>query len=565
MPKTISKVIATAIDRANSPFAMQRIDDVVTIPGVSSVIIQFETLFATVPIVEVSRVDRISQQVPNPVLSQFPIFGGLRQFHRIEFRELEPFTHYQFDIKASGGPDGGLGIAKVFDDFFTGTRSGQVLFDLLQIFQRADQDMYFNIEVYDGNGNNHILSRFLTGHKFLDRGQYDQPFPNINLGFAPDSLRFSITGYDTDESFSLSGFQGYAHGKGPDTLPYSTPDGNSYVDNDQAILTGIVQTFELGQFPTNNKQTIPFSLSSLNKRFGYGIEGRIVFQVTDHPETIRRARIAERIRDAVKSSATTMVGQGLVVGGKAGGKEGMDSRSHTFALGPDDTVYHLIDDGASRKSSWQQIGEGLSGPMTALGSDNGMADLFATGENGALRHARFEHPGDGKAKPVWYKLGDIVDPRVFAIRNTDGVAHLFGFDRTHAVRHLKIPAAGAKADASATWDTLNGKFSGSSLSVLAQKDVFHVFVSDPDRGIFHKPWSAKRSERSKADWEPLAGFKGPVSANLAEDGSIVVVGFEYGNPVAFKVLTAKGWSEKGWVKLTSKKPDRSRSPKQAGR
>jgi len=108
---------------------------------VSSVVIQFNTLFVTVPIVEVSRVYRIAQQVPNPVMAQFPIFGGLREVHRIEFRELEPFTHYQFNIKASGGPDGGMGLAKSFGDFFTATRSGQVVFDNLQIVQEADEDM----------------------------------------------------------------------------------------------------------------------------------------------------------------------------------------------------------------------------------------------------------------------------------------------------------------------------------------------------------------------------------------------------------------------------------------
>ena len=225
MPTKITKIIATAIDRVDSPFAMQRIDNLKITPGVSRVVIQFTTLFATVPIVELSRVERIAQQVPNPVLSQFPIFGGLRQVHTIEFRELEAFTHYQFNIKAAGGPDGGSGIAKVFGDFFTGTRSGQILFDRLHIFQRADRDMYFNVEIYDGNGTNHILSRFLTGHRFLDRGQYDQPFPNVNLSFTPDSLRFSITGYNTDKSFP-SGFAGFAHGPGPDTLSYSVPDGN---------------------------------------------------------------------------------------------------------------------------------------------------------------------------------------------------------------------------------------------------------------------------------------------------------------------------------------------------
>jgi len=122
-----------------------------------------------------------------------------------------------------------MGLAKSFGDFFTATRSGQVVFDNLQIVQEADQDMYFNIEAYDGGGNYDILSRFLSGHKFLDRGDYNQPFPDIALGFAPDSIRLSITGYNEDSpTLSLGGFEGIGHGAGPDTLPPSTvPDGNT--------------------------------------------------------------------------------------------------------------------------------------------------------------------------------------------------------------------------------------------------------------------------------------------------------------------------------------------------
>lgn len=311
-----------------------------------------------------------------------------------------------------------------------------------------------------------------------------------------------------------------------------------------------MQTVELGQTPSPSTQTVPFSLSSINKRFGYGIDGRIVFKVTDHPETIRRARVEEQIKKATQSATTATAGQAVVV--DAGGK----GHSHTFALGPDDTAYRQIDNGASRSSSWQQIGENLSGRLTVLGSDGGRVDLFAVGKNGALLHAPLERPEDSKVKPVWYPLGDSVDPKVFPMRGPDGIAHLFGFDRSGAVRHLAIPGVGAKRNPSAPWDMLGGEFSG-ALSAVAQKDIFHVFVSDPDRGIFHRSWPPKRGESSKADWQALAGFKGPVSATLADDGSLVVVGFEDGNPCAFNVLSAsKGWSDAGWTRI--KKPEHSR-------
>jgi hypothetical protein len=530
-------------DKMPSPFAMQAISNVSTNAGVSSVVIQFNTLFVTVPIVEVSRVDRIAQQVPKPVMAQFPIFGGLREVHRIEFRELEPFTHYQFNIKASGGPDGGVGLAKSFGDFFTATRSGEVVFDNLQIVQEANQDMYFNIEAYDGGGNYDILSRFLSGHKFLDRGDYNQPFPDIALGFAPDSIRLSITGYNEDSpTLGLGGFEGFGHGAGPDTLPPPTaPDGNTYYDNDQAIFTGIIQTLELGQFSTPGLQTIPFVLSSINKRFGYDISGRIRYQVKDHPETLRRAHLAEAIRKLSTSTTTMMIGHAVGVGGKHG-------HSHIFALAPGDTAYRQVREARARDPSWKLVGENIAGPLMVLASDAGPIDLFAAEANGVLRHGHLQKPEDPEAKPVWKPLGDVVKSPVFAIRGDDGAAHVFGFDQSGAVRHIKIGPADRRSD----WGTLGGTFRG-SLSLVAEKDDFHVFVSDQGRGIFYQRWTP--TDPATSDWLCLTGFKGPISTMRADDGSIFVVGYESGNPASYKVLTAsEGWGREGWIMIDGPEP-----------
>ena len=191
--------------------------------------------------------------------------------------------------------------------------------------------------------------------------------------------------------------------------------------------------------------------------------------------------------------------------------------------------------------------------MTALGSETARVDLFAAGKNGTLLHAAFENSEDRKTKPVWYAVGDVVDPNIFALRGAEGSAHVFGLDRSGAIRHLKISATGEKRE---PWDTLEGKFAG-AICVAAQKDTFHVLVSDPDRGVFYKLWPAKRGDRAKTDWIQLAGFMGPASATLAEDGSLVAVGFEHGNPSAFKVrTTSNGWGAAGWTKLKSQEPPR---------
>jgi hypothetical protein len=407
MPQSIPYIIPTI----DPPKAMQRIGNVVAIPGVTTAIIRFETPFATVPVVELSRVDRIAEQVPNPAFVRFPIFDGLQQVHKVEFDDLEPFTRYEFVIKAAGGLNDTLGLAKVTGDLFTATRSAHVFFDTLTILTRANEDMYFNIEVYDGGNDYGILSRFQTDHRFLDGGTYDQPFPAIDLDFAPDSLRVSILGYDEDSpSFPfLGGFEGFAHGPGPDTLPPDVPDGNTYADNDQAIITGIVQTHELGQFATQSAQTIGFNLNSINVRFGYGIHGRITFQVTDHPETVRRKRVADQLRAVIGSATSMTVGHAVAVG--------TPGHAHMFSLGPDQTAYRAIFSPGTRQSAWRLVGEQLSGPLTVLSSASGGIDVFAGGKDGFLLHGRLEQPEDSGAKPVWQRLGEITNHDVLAIRS----------------------------------------------------------------------------------------------------------------------------------------------------
>jgi hypothetical protein len=532
MPPLIQYIIPTI----DPPKAMQRIDNVVAVPGVTTAKIRFTTAFATVPIVELSRADRIAEQVPNPTFVRFPIFDGSQQVHGVEFDGLTPLTHYDFVIKAVGGPDDT--VARVSGDLYTATRSAHVLFDRLVILNRADEDMYFNIELYDGGNDYGILSRFLTDHRFLDGGTYDQPFPNIDLDFAPDSLRFSITGYDEDTPSFPGGFTGFAHGPGPDTLPPDVPDGNRYADSDSGILTVIVQTHELGQFATQSTQTISFNLNSFNVRFGYGIHGRIVFQVTDHPETVRRQRVADQIRGAIGSATSMTVGHAAAVG--------TPGHAHMFSLGPDQTVYRTILSSGARQSPWQLVGEQLSGPLTVLSSESGSIDLLAGGKDGLVVHGRLQLP-ESDAKPVWRSLGEITNHNAVAIRTRDGSAHLFGFDRSGAIRHLMLDAASINAVVHFGWQTLGGSFSG-ALSITPQEDLFHVFVSDAERGVFYRQWAPVHPSRSNTDWLLLKGFKGPVSSKLADDGSIFVVGFQNGNPSCFKVLSPPhGWGNDNWI------------------
>ena len=248
------------------------------------------------------------------------------------------------------------------------------------------------------------------------------------------------------------------------------------------------------------------------------------------------------------------VGQALAVA--VGGKEG---RSQTFALGPDDTAYRRIDDDGIasvvmaanwRTPVWPVDRYLAPTPKGSISSPPGkMAPCF-------MLHSsiwRIRRPS--RFGTLWANLSI---PEYSRCAAPSGSAHVFGLDRSGAVRHLKIPATSAKREA---WDTLDGKFAG-SLSVVAQKDAFHVLVSDPERGIFHKLWPPKHGDRSKTEWIQLAGFKGPASATLAKDGSLVVVGFEHGNPSAFKVRTAsRGWGAAGWSKIRiqeAARPARSR-------
>jgi hypothetical protein len=112
-----------------------------------------------------------------------------------------------------------------------------------------------------------------------------------------------------------------------------------------------------------------------------------------------------------------------------------------------------------------------------------------------------------------------------------------------------LDASGENAGIPSGWQTLGGPFNG-SLSVTPQEGRFHVFVSDAERGVFYRQWAPSHPDCPNADWLLLKGFKGPVSSNLGEDGSVFVVGFQSGNPSCFKVLSSShGWGNGGWISI----------------
>ena len=134
----------------------------------------------------------------------------------------------------------------------------------------------------------------------------------------------------------------------------------------------------------------------------------------------------------------------------------------------------------------------------------------------------------------------------FSLRGCDGAAHVFALDERGAVRHLEVSSLGKKARAS-DWDNFGGEFSGSVSAVGEGDDGFHIFVSDPERGIFARRWYPRDANGSERDWELLAGFIGPVATEMAEDGSVILVGFTDGTAAVYKrSARRKGWDGKGW-------------------
>jgi hypothetical protein len=558
------KRVQSAIDSITSPFAFQEIQNVQTTPGASRVIIEFTTRFPTVPVVEVSRVERIHHQVPNPVLATFPIFGGLRQTHRIEIPGLDPSTWHQFRIKAAGGPEGGAGLAKVFGDFYTASRSARVMFDSLKIFQHADNDMWFRVVLYDWATESRVgpvLRLPPSGRIHPGRGDLRQPFPSVTLGSRPDDLRIVLYGQNEDDDWE---FGGGFHGFGSmysETLSSNVEDGTTDADNQDYIVMETTRTETLPQFPTPVKQSRPFVLEALAKRFGFTLEGRIETTVMDHPETKRRKQLQKKIHVLPKYAKAMMPGQGATVGGK-------DGRAHAFAVGPDGSAYRKVDDDKTHRTSWHKIGERLSGPLTVLGSEQGNIDLFAVGDDGALRHARLDRQGDAEWTPQWRRLVDKAASEFVAIRSRDGAAHIFALAENGSVRHLEVPGLGSKRRKPPAWDGLGGQFRGAAIAVANSNGEFHVFLSDPDRGVFARRWSRGDANASERAWQPLPGFKGHLAAETFEDGSIAV-GFANGDPSVYaRFSSRKGWDKKGWIaiaKTTDTPSSQRKRPRAQGR
>ena len=282
--------------------AIQAIGAVENLAGVTTAIITFETKYATRPTVLVSRVDRIAEQVPNPVMTFMSDVLEDTLDHRVVVTGLTPSTHYEFIIEANGA----LKVAKAFGDFFTATRRASVIFEKLQIFLEEDEDMAFATTLYDGGTGVQLLAPYKSDIKYLGTQTFRDPFPRIDLAFAPDEVRLLVGGFDTDTPFPwpFTGFDGIAFSTGPDILPPGTPDGPIYHDSDSTILSQFLTSFTLGQFASFGLQSNQFDfVTALNSRYVFEVSGRLEWQVFDNPETVRRAKAAAALLRRLRVTA----------------------------------------------------------------------------------------------------------------------------------------------------------------------------------------------------------------------------------------------------------------------
>src|SRR4029450_12022909 len=83
--------------------------------------------------------------------------------------------------------------------------------------------------------------------------------------------------------------------------------------------------------------------------------------------------------------------------------------------------------------TWENLGGEISGPITALASENGSVDLFALSRDGSLRHQTWSGQLRKSSTSGWENLGGELRGTIAVVRSPAGRFDIFALGRGGAV------------------------------------------------------------------------------------------------------------------------------------
>jgi hypothetical protein len=545
---------------ASFPFQIrpQVIRNLAVRPGIDVVLVTFKTARPTIPLIE------LLDETGTKIAAKFGLFGGMRTEHEAFFGEDPPLaleTKHRIRIIAAGGAKEVQATA----EFITGSRSAEIFFDEVDIFDDSDPGIRGEGEFMFNFGAGDAVTKESFGPGFLELGWLgldpeDDHVPlgrSIAIPQAPRTLWVQTIAFESDSSaWPAEWFESFRSEVGFQA-PGTTFE--SAEDHQEITVTAFVDIDnDVGSTVT------PFELNTGNFSIAFAMKGHIAVeskfgQVLTTKSAKKRPR-SKAVGELSEAGMTLFVSP-------TGGVED----AQMFAYGPDNSLYYRAANKPRLKpSEWTRVPLPLAGRATVAASANGVIDLLLHRDDGGVMHSR----KSGKSKQsAWRNLGGDFDQVTVTAspakaKSPDAEVTVFGLDKDGGVV--------ARSLAGGEWQRLD-KAPATALAAAGSGRKPTVLSAGEDRRLRVHTKSSGRW-RSQELEVPIPG-RGRIirlaSAAVAED---LVIGamsdddrirllrwpnFPEGRP-------ADGWEDAGSLqdlfngsrmRRTSKPPARSRSPK----
>jgi hypothetical protein len=505
---------------------MQGIWAVLIKPGFDEVEFNFQTLLATVPIVEIWR-DQVETDLAAVV---FPVLSGMQTEHvlRIGEPQLRQSTKFFFKIFAATPRPYTSPPAVLRGSFITARQDARVIYDRIFVVRDGDpgksSSLLFGFGVGDAAETNRFGTPLPNGEpfigipaKFHEEDLSDGDTAHVNKVFevanAPRRLWVKVKCVDYDDIFS-SGSGAYSGQPGGPVGPM-TGEWSEDVSEGAWVWTEL-DTFENGPLKAGFRETPFFMATPWHFGVSFQVFGRL--QITAFPRPWIRMRFFGS--DFEKLGAA---GYGKVVGvsGGAGGKKGSGMLA---ALGLDGSVYAKAVGAEAHTlppNQWTRLGGDFAGGLTAVAVDELRVELFALDREGAVFHKSYAN-GESTDSD-WRPLGGSFVGPLAAATTPESMIELFGADREGKVHRLVFQANGHAGPGG--WEELGGDVANGPVALDAPGLGVGLFALGRSGEVLHKRRSGRDWQPDGSRWNSLGGqfAGGALSTRLQEDGTLLIV------------------------------------------
>lgn len=476
--------------------------------------VRFRTAIAALPIVEVySYFDGmgVSDVAPARLIGvRYPLFGGKRMDHRVEFTDLDQDTSYWIRIKVTSADatipaPGGF----VFDDFVvrTAVRDSTVWFHQIKVLKDGDPagsaTMAFTMTIYNGrSGVQLITPRFHPETGFIDisdeagENLVQRPFGEaIELQRAPAVITPYVFAVEDDSSvFSdwLSEVVDWVTGPVGRQPPLTRPTVQTNRVEDGFEITDVFTSIALRSLP--GVENVPFTLFTGLTALIYEVHGAIETSVRQTAQPFRPG-LRYSLNTPIFPSSKVLAG----ALGRVGGKDGLIQTT----IDPEGRL--LIAEARDRSGSWRVLAD-RAALATLDVADDGSTDMVVVHSDGSLRHSRLV---DGQIQRLQWRA--VRAPRatdVMTWRTSRGQLRLLlvGVD---GKLHLGNPQADE------TWLECSAP-QGRVIGFVAGEEFIDCAVRADDGDLHYSRISL--TDGSAGRWQSIRVREGLSAIGIARDG-----------------------------------------------